>query len=149
VAVALVLSGATLAMWAVNPYSALILAPALHLWILATLVDPPPARRTRLLMVAGGLLLPALLVAYELITLHLDPLSGSWYLFLLVTGGHVGVVSALLGCVLAAVLGSVVAIASAGHPQAEGSSGDPPSVRGPGSYAGPGSLGGTSSALRR
>jgi len=149
VAVALVLSVATLAMWAVNPYSALILVPALHLWILATLVDPAPARRTRLLMVAAGLLLPALLVTYALIRLHLDPLSGAWYLYLLVTGGHVSVVSSLLGCVLAAALGSVFAIASARHPEVEGETGEPPSVRGPGSYAGPGSLGGTSSALRR
>ncbi len=148
VAVALVLTLATLAMWAVNPYSALILAPGLHLWILATLADPPPSRRARLLMVAAGLLLPVLLIAYHLITLHLDPLSGAWYLFLLVTGGHVSVTSALLGCVLAAVLGSVVAIARAAHPEVEGPP-EVPSLRGPGSYAGPGSLGGTSSALRR
>ncbi|MGI8946152.1 MAG: hypothetical protein ACR2GL_07945 [Thermoleophilaceae bacterium] len=149
VAVALVLSVSVLGVWALNPYSVLILVPALHLWILATLVDPPPARRTRLIMVAAGLLLPVLLVTYDLITLQLDPASGAWYLFLLVTGGHVSVVSALLGCVLAAALGSVAAIAGARHPEAEGGAGDTPSVRGPGSYAGPGSLGGTSSALRR
>ena len=148
VAVGLVLSLAALAMWAVNPFSALILAPGLHLWILATMVDPPPARRTRLLMVAAGLLLPALLIVYDLIVLHLDPLSGAWYLFLLVTGGHVSVTSALLGCVLAAALLSVVSIARVAHPEVEGPA-DVPSVRGPGSYAGPGSLGGTSSALRR
>lgn len=148
VAVALVLSGATLAAWAVNPYSALLLAPALHLWILATLVSPPPSRRTRAIMVALGLLLPALVAAYGLISLQLDPLSGAWYLFLLVCGGHVSVTSALLGCVLAAALGSVIAIAGARHPEVEGRLGGPP-VRGPGSYAGPGSLGGTSSALRR
>ena len=148
VAVALVLSLTMLAMWVVNPYSALILAPGLHLWILATLVDPPPARRTRLIMVATGLLLPALLAAYSLITLQLDPVSGAWYLFLLVTGGHVSVTSALLGCVLAATVGSVIAMAAASHPEVEAKS-EGPSVRGPGSYAGPGSLGGTSSALRR
>lgn len=149
VAVALVLSLATLAVWAMNPYSALILAPALHLWILATLVDPPPSRRTRLAMVAGGLLLPLLLVTYDLITLRLDPLSGAWYLFLLVTGGHVSATSALLGCVLAATLGSVITMARAKHPEVEADTLEGPSVRGPGTYAGPGSLGGTSSALRR
>lgn len=148
VAVALVLSVATLAMWAVNPFAALVLAPGLHLWILATMVDPPPPRRMRLVMVAAGLLLPVLLIVYDLIVLHLDPLSGAWYLFLLVTGGHVSVTSALLGCVLAAALGSIVSIARVAHPEVEGPA-DVPSVRGPGSYAGPGSLGGTSSALRR
>ncbi len=76
-------------------------------------------------------------------------MSGAWYLFLLVTGGHVSVATALLSCVLAASLGSVIAIARAPHPEVEKKTIDGPSVRGPGSYAGPGSLGGTSSALRR
>ncbi|MDQ4048159.1 MAG: hypothetical protein M3131_02060 [Actinomycetota bacterium] len=148
VAVALVLSLATLATWLVNPYSALILAPSLHLWILATLTDPPPRRRTRLAMVAGGLVLPALLVLYHLITLGIDPLGGAWYVLLLVAGGHVSFVSALLGCIMAAALGSIWAIARARHPEVEAPA-EKPSVRGPGSYAGPGSLGGTPSALRR
>ena len=148
VAVSLVLTLAALALWAVNPFSALLLAPGVHLWMLATLVDPPPSRRARLVMVAAGAVLPALLAAYNLTVLGLDPLAGAWYLFLLVTGGHVSVVSALLGCVLAAALGSVIAIARTPHPEVE-TKADGPSVRGPGSYAGPGSLGGTPSALRR
>ena len=148
VAVALVLSLTALAMWLVNPYSALILVPGVHLWMLATLTDPPPRRRARLLMVAAGLLLPALLVLYDLIVLGIDPLSGLWYMLLLVTGGHVSLVSALLACVMTAAFGSVWAIAMAEHPEAEAPA-EKPSVRGPGSYAGPGSLGGTPSALRR
>jgi hypothetical protein len=148
VAVSLVLALSTLALWVGNPFAALILTPALHLWTLAILVDPPPSRRSRLIMVALGLLLPALVAAYALITLGLNPLSGAWYLFLLVTGGHVSVAGALLGCVQAALLGSVIAIAAARHPEVEGRA-EGPSVRGPQSYAGPGSLGGTSSALRR
>lgn len=148
VAVGLVLGLAALAMWLVNPYSALLLGPGLHLWILATLTDPPPPRRARLAMTAAGLLLPALLVLYDLITLGTHPLSGAWYLFLLVMGGHVSLPSALLGCVMVGALGSVWAIARARHPEVESEPGTP-SVRGPGSYAGPGSLGGTPSALRR
>ena len=93
-------------------------------------------------------LLPGLLAAYDLIILKLDPLGWAWYLFLLVTGGHVSVAAAMLGCVLAAALGSVIAIAAARHPEVEGKI-EGPSVRGPSTYAGPGSLGGTSSALRR
>lgn len=148
VAVSLVLAVTTLAMWLVNPYFALLLVPGVHLWILATLTDPPPRRRTRLVMLAAGLLLPGLLVVYDLVTLGVDPLSGVWYGLLLVTGGHVSVVSALLGCVLAAAIGSVAAIARTRHPEVEAPV-ERPSVRGPGSYAGPGSLGGTPSALRR
>ena len=148
VAVALVLCLTTLAMWLVNPFFTLILVPGVHLWILATLVDPPPRRRARLTMVAAGLLLPALLVLYHLVALDMNPLNGAWYMLLLVTGGHVSLVSALLGCVMAAAIASVVAIARARHPEVE-TPVERPSVRGPGSYAGPGSLGGTPSALRR
>lgn len=150
VVVALALSFSVLALWAVNAYCALVLVPALHLWLLGVLFDPPPPRRARIVMVLGGLLAPGLLVAYDLLTLSLDPLSGAWYSFLLVTGGHVSVASALVACVLAAVLCSVVAIAKA-RPQTPPPGLRPvtPSVRGPASYAGPGSLGGTSSALPR
>jgi hypothetical protein len=148
VTVALALSFTTLALWFVNPYSVLILVPGVHLWILATLTDPPPRRRTRLLMAGAGLLLPALLALYDLIVLGIDPLSGLWYMLLLVAGGHVSLVSAFLGCVMAAAIGSAFAIARATHPEVEAPPAGP-SVRGPGSYAGPGSLGGTPSALRR
>ena len=149
VAVSLVLSVALLVLWALNPYSALILAPALHLWLLTVLVDPPPPRRARLVMILGGLLLPALLAVYHLATLSLDPLSGAWYEFLLVTGGHVSAISAMVGCVLAGVLGSMLSIVRLGRDGAEGRRPEMPSVRGPASYAGPGSLGGTDSALPR
>ena len=146
VATVLVLSVSVLLLWVVNPFAALLMAPALHLWTLATLVDPGPPRRARLLMVAGGLLLPLLLAVYELISLSLDPLSGAWYLFLLVTGGHIGVATTLLWAALAGVLGSVIAIVRGGGSR-RAEPAETPSVRGPASYAGPGSLGGTESAL--
>jgi hypothetical protein len=84
---------------------------------------------------------------YYLLSLSLDPLSGAWYLLLLVVGGHVGVVTAVLGCALLGILTAVVGIAR--RERAEPEPAAPPSVRGPASYAGPGSLGGTESALRR
>lgn len=146
VATALVLAGSVLILWLVNPFAALLMAPALHLWTLATLVDPPPPRRARLLMIAAGLLLPALLAIYVLASLSMDPLSGAWYLLLLVAGGHVGLLTTLLWAALVAVLGSAWAIARAGDPPREEPA-PPVSVRGPASYAGPGSLGGTDSAL--
>ena len=139
----------TVVLWLVNPFSALVMVPALHLWMLATLVDPPPGRRARLLMVAGGLVLPVLLAIYQLLVLGLNPLAGAWYLLLLVTGGHIGLVSSLLGCLFAGVLGGVVAVALSEPLEAPRPPREVPKVRGPASYAGPGSLGGTDSALRR
>lgn len=149
VVVGLALSLCTLALWLVNPFSALIMVPALHLWSLAVLVDPAPGRRGRLALVAGGLVLPALLVIYELSILSIDPLSGAWYLMLLVAGGHIGALSALLGCIYAAVLGCVVSIALSTPAEPKRPPREIPKVRGPAGYAGPGSLGGTDSALRR
>ena len=136
-------------LWLVNPFSALVMVPALHLWMLATLVDPAPGKRTRLAMVAGGLVLPVLLVIYQLLVLGLNPLAGAWYLLLLVTGGHISVVSSLLGCLFVGILGGVVAVARSTPPEAPRPPREVPKVRGPAGYAGPGSLGGTDSALRR
>lgn len=149
VALTLAMTAGTLALWLVNPFSALVMIPALHLWMLATLVDAPPGRRTRLALVAGGLVLPLLLVVYQLSVLGLNPVAGAWYLLLLVTGGHIGLVSSLLGCLFAGVLGGVVAVALSPTPEAPRPPREVPKVRGPASYAGPGSLGGTDSALRR
>ena len=98
VVLSLAMSAGVVVLWLVNPFSALVMVPALHLWMLATLVDPAPGKRTRLAMVAGGLVLPVLLVIYQLLVLGLNPLAGAWYLLLLVTGGHISVVSSLLGC---------------------------------------------------
>ena len=150
VAVVLVLSVTVLLLWLVNPVAALLCVPALHLWLLGTLVDPLPPKRARVAMVAGGLLLPALLVFYQLAVLSLDPLAGAWYLVLLIAGGHVGTLTAVLGAALLSVLVAVVSIVRAGStPVPDPDSPAPPSVRGPSGYAGPGSLGGTESALPR
>lgn len=148
VAVALVSSIAVLALWALNPFAALLAVPTVHLWMLATLVNPAPRRRTRLGLVLGGLVLPLLLALYMSFTLDLNPLSGAWYLLLLAIGGHVGLLWIVIAAVFLAVFGSVVALARRGD-----GGGDigpvAPTTRGPLSYAGPGSLGGTESALRR
>lgn len=148
VAVALVLSAAAVALWLIQPYLALFAVPAVHLWILATLVDPPLSRRLRIALVVAGLALPALLVTYLLFLLGVGPLGGAWYLFLLLTGGHIGFGTILVAAAFLATLASVVAIARRVAP-----SDQPPleqtTTRGPLSYAGPGSLGGTDSALRR
>jgi hypothetical protein len=149
VVLALALSACTLVLWLANPFAALVMVPALHLWTLAVLVDPGPGRRGRLALIAGGLVLPLLLALYELILLSVDPISGAWYLTLLVTGGHLSLLAGLLGCVYAATLAGVISVALSAPPEPKRPPREVPTVRGPASYAGPGSLGGTDSALRR
>lgn len=149
VAGGLVLSLALLATWVINPYFALIMVPALHLWLLALLVAPAPPPRVGAALVLGGLVLPALLAVYDLAALDLNPAEGAWYLLLLITGGHVSFVGALVGCVLVGLLVALVSIVTARGETPTTSAPAVPSVRGPATYAGPGSLGGTGSALPR
>jgi hypothetical protein len=151
VAVTLVLSLAALALWLVDPFAALVAVPAVHCWMLATLIDPPPARRVSIGLLAAGLVLPVLLAIYQLFVLGVDPLGGAWYLTLLVLGGQVGFGSVIVGGLFLAVFALVFAVVRRQGRSSTAAPGEPlpPSTRGPLSYAGPGSLGGTDSALRR
>ena len=83
---------------------------------------------------------------------ELNPVEGLWYVFLLVTGGSVGIAASLFTCVFVAVFACLVSILVARArrpPVAKPEEPARPAVFGPGGYAGPGSLGGTESALRR
>jgi hypothetical protein len=151
VAVALVLGVTSLLLWLANPYAGLMAVPAAHLWLLALLLAGPPPRRLRALLLALGALPPLLVTIYYLFALSIDPLSGAWYLVMLVTGHTVAPGTAFVGCVM---LGTLCAAAELVYrqpapPPEEESPPEGPSVYGPGAYAGPGSLGGTESALRR
>jgi hypothetical protein len=146
----LLLAGLALAAWAINPYAALLMAPAFHAWLLTTQSEEPPRPPLAILLVVVGLALPAAVGAYFMVRLSLNPVEAAWYLFLLVTAHEVGLVTALLGCGFIGALTAVIGIARS-RTDLPGSSGDSsePRLRGPGGYAGPGSLGGTESALRR
>lgn len=97
-------------LWLVNPFAALMTVPAAHLWMLAILTDQAPARRVRLAMVGAGLVPPLLVVLHHLLALHLDPLSGAWYLLLLVVGQSLGVAAVLIACVWLGALAATLAI---------------------------------------
>jgi hypothetical protein len=151
-AVALVLSCLTFAVWFVNPYAALMLVPALHLWLIAAMGRTPDRGPTPVVLVVVGLLPLVAVVLFYMSRLSLNPVEGLWYLFLLVTGGAVGVAAALFACVFAGVFACLVSILVARvrrPPLAKVDEPQRPAVFGPGGYAGPGSLGGTESALRR
>jgi hypothetical protein len=147
-AVLLLLCGVTLVLWLSNPFAALLLTPALHLWMWIVVPDvrlPAPAT---LVLLLAGLALPALVLVEYATTLGLGPLAAAWSWALLLAGGNVGLVSALEGSVFLGCVISVIAIAlraaGADRPEAQ-----PVTIRGPVTYAGPGSLGGTKSALHR
>ena len=150
IAVMLVLCLAVGVVWALNPFAALVLAPATHLWLLAVTPDMRLPRPAGLALLLAGLLPVGWLVVYLALALQVGPLELAWTLLLWVAGGHLGVAAVALGTVIAGCGAAVALIVMRGNPQRPG---DEPeqsgSVRGPISYAGPGSLGGTESALRR
>ena len=108
VALALTIATASLLLWLINPYAGLLAVPAAHLWMLLALTRPLPDRRVRAVLIAVGVL-PALIVAiYYMFALSLDPLSGLWYLLMLVTGQSVGLVTSLIACVMLAAFCATV-----------------------------------------
>ncbi len=146
-AFALGLALTVLLLWLLNPFAALLVVPALHLWTLAALTRVRP--RTSALLTAGGLVLPAAALVFYLSYLSLNPVEGAWYLFLLVTGHHTGLAASLLACTLLGLLGSLIALTVARARVMRNREEEETGIRGPATYAGPGSLGGTESALRR
>jgi hypothetical protein len=144
----LVLCVISLLVWLANPFAAILLIPALHLWLWIIVPDvrvPVPAA---VLLLAAGLALPVVIAFEYASTLGLGPLQALWSWVLLLAGGGVGVIAAIEWGILAGCAISVIAIAlrTAREPRPEPI---PVTIRGPVSYAGPGSLGGTESALRR
>lgn len=149
-AIGLLLTFVVFAVWLFNPFTALLLVPAVHLWLLAAV---PEWRLPRPLLVVQVLLgaIPFLVVGqYYGDALNLSSGELLWMGTLLLGGGTVGLLgllvwSLVLGCGLAAIL---VAVRKRPEPRDDAADGTS-SIRGPLSYAGPGSLGGTQSALRR
>jgi hypothetical protein len=147
-AVILTTGGLVVLAWLTNPYAALLGILPLHLWLLATTLDPPPPRGLGVGLVALAVIPLAVLVGLYTARLGLGPLAFAWSGLLLVAGGHIGLIALALwslagGCLIAAL--TVVVGRAREYVEAE----PEVTVRGPISYAGPGSLGGTDSALRR
>jgi hypothetical protein len=150
--VQLLLTGLAIVVWIGNPYTALLLIPALHLWLALASPELRPRRLGALAIVLVGLAPLALLMTFYAHQLGVGPAAFAWSALLMIAGGHIGFGSALLwslafGCAAAAAMVAALPGEADALPQA----GDDTeiTIRGPMSYAGPGSLGGTESALRR
>jgi hypothetical protein len=148
----LVLLALAVVAWIANPLAALLLVPALHVWLLIVSPELRPRPPVALALVLACLLPVLLVVAFYADQLGLGPGRVAWMAVLLLAGGHVGVPAALmwsiaLGCAAAAVMLSVTVRPPLSGPGEEDF--EEITIRGPLTYAGPGSLGGTQSALRR
>ena len=134
------------AVWVVNPFLALLLVPAGHLWLLVAVGGPRLRGVGAFAALSAGLVLPALLLLSYATTFDAGPVQGAWWALLLVAGGTVSVQAALAGCLLGGCLAGATVIVARRRGEARGP--QQLATRGPASYAGPGSLGGTRSALR-
>ena len=105
----LIAAFATLAVWALNPYLALLVAVGLQAWLWAA--AQPPAGR----LGAGGLILVGLLPIVALaanLAGRLGAGAGVWHdLVLMLADGQIGTTLALLGCLLAGAGVAIVAAA--------------------------------------
>jgi hypothetical protein len=152
VAMLLVLLPVAVVVWILDPFTALLLLPALHVWLLIVSPELRPRPPAAIALVLVALLPLALLVSFYAHQLGLGPGRAAWMAVLLLAGGHLGVPGALLwslalGCAAATVMLSLSRRSSTVGPADDDTS--EVTIRGPLSYAGPGSLGGTESALRR
>lgn len=150
-----VLVGVALALvvWFINPYTALLLVPALHVWLVLAAPGLRPRGPLGWFALLGLAALPVVVVAvFYSHQLGLGVGDAVWAAVLLFAGGFVGPLAVVLwsvgfGCGVSSLLLALV------HDVPTGSERTPEptevTIRGPLSYAGPGSLGGTESALRR
>jgi hypothetical protein len=147
----LVLLPLTVLVWVLDPYAALLLLPALHLWLLLADPDLRPRPVGAFALLAVGLAPLLLLVLFYAHQFGLGPGDVPWMALQLVAGGHVGIMGTVLwsiafGCAAAAVM---LFLTQPEAPHRVSPDDYEITIRGPMSYAGPGSLGGTESALRR
>jgi Peptidase family M28 len=146
----LVLDAIAVITWVVNPFAALLMVPAAHVWLLVAAPELRPSRGwVGMGIVLLGVCAPALVALYYANQFGGGP-GSLWTLMLLVAGGHIGpgtlvLWSVSLGCVALATFAALSGRRAPNPREAPAAI----TIRGPVSYAGPGSLGGTESALRR
>jgi hypothetical protein len=153
VALELLLLGACLLVWVLNPFACLLLVPAAHICLLAC---SPHGRRPVVGIGIGVVALAplGLLAGAYAHQLGLGPLGIAESLVQALAGAQVGLLAVLAFCVALGAVGAAVLLALLGEGEEGLGGGTGPAeparirTRGPLTYAGPGSLGGTESALR-
>jgi hypothetical protein len=112
-ALGVLLCASIVAVWAINPYLALLLVPAAHSWLAA--VGPAgPARTTGAAVAVGGSVILPLVAIADLAGRLEVGVTVPWHLLLMVVGGQFGFALCLLACLIAGGLVGVIAAARAG-----------------------------------
>ncbi|MHB1537759.1 MAG: M28 family peptidase [Solirubrobacteraceae bacterium] len=115
VAALFVASALAIVVWIVNPYAALLLVGALHIWPLALCPENAPSSRAQRVALALLALAPiAVLLAYYAETLRLGAVGLLLSGLLLLGGGQIGWAGALLWSVALGLLATIVLAALAG-----------------------------------
>jgi hypothetical protein len=122
-----VVSVATLLLWLLNPYLALLAVPTAHAWLAATIPDPKARIGASFAAVAASSIPFAVGLAVLADRLEVG-LGLPWHVVLMVAGGQVGVGTALLACLVG---GSLVAVLAASLAPTGAESEPEISVRGP------------------
>ncbi len=105
---------ALLVIWLVNPYLALLLVPFAHLWILSGRPNSPVSA-TAVVVVALVAAIPiAAALAHVVTRLELGA-QAPWQLLLMLTGGQIPALVALLICLLAGSVMGTLAISRSGR----------------------------------
>lgn len=133
---------ALIGIWLLNPYMALLLVPAAHVWMLPARATGPP--RARVVAVAAFLSLAGPIAAFVTVAAQLDlGLSAPWHLLLMIVDGQIGFGTCMLWC---ALLGGLIACVSATAAKRIELPSGAPKLRGAGTHVGPGALGSTPAA---
>jgi hypothetical protein len=111
-ATGVVLSAAVGVTWLLNPYLALLLVPAAHVWP-AAIGTGGAARRAGIAVAVAVALIPPLLAVIDLAGRLDVGLAIPWQILLMVTGGQIGFGSAVLLCLVAGGLVAMIATALA------------------------------------
>ncbi len=111
-AVGLISCAAVLAVWLINPYLALLLVPTAHVWLTTTITDRQARLVATLVALPLALVLPLIAVGSLAGRLEVG-VTVPWHLLLMISGGQLSFLAALLGCVLAGMLVAVAALALA------------------------------------
>jgi hypothetical protein len=111
-ATGVVICAAVAATWLINPFLALLLVPAAHVWP-AAIGTGGPVRRAGIAAAVAIALVPPLLAVIDLAGRLEVGLTIPWQLLLMVTGGQIGFASALLFCLIVGGLVAMIATALA------------------------------------